>query len=65
MEGRRECDGKEGHDHERAFEEDPIRDNALSVEGGLMLHFTWARFVNDPAGIVADGRDAIRARSAA
>lgn len=60
-----ECDGKEGHDNERAFEEDPIRDNALQLDGWLMLHFPWAGLVNDPAGIVAEVRDAIRVRSGA
>ncbi len=30
-----------------------------------MLHFTWARLQYDPAGIVAEVRDAIRARSVA
>lgn len=58
-----ECDGKLGHDNERAFEEDPIRDNALQLDGWLMLHFTWARLVRDPAEIVAEVRAAIRARS--
>ncbi|MEY2591930.1 MAG: hypothetical protein QOJ67_3914 [Acidimicrobiaceae bacterium] len=58
-----ELDGGEGHRHEKAFEHDPIRNNQLVVEGWIVLHFTWQRFLEDPAGVVAEVLAAIKLRS--
>jgi very-short-patch-repair endonuclease len=58
-----ELDGGEGHRHEKAFEDDPIRNNQLVVAGWIVLHFTWARFVSDPAGVVREILAAIKLRS--
>ena len=58
-----ELDGGEGHRHEKAFEDDPIRNNKLVVDGWIVLHFTWTRFITDPVGIVREILAAIKLRS--
>jgi len=58
-----ELDGRDPHESERAFEADPVRRNRLEVSGWLVLNITWARFVNDPLGVVADIRAARALRS--
>jgi hypothetical protein len=58
-----ELDGRDPHAFEAAFENDPIRQNYLEVNGWLVLRITWNRFISDPAGVVADVRAAILLRS--
>lgn len=57
-----ECDGRDTHLNEEAFEADPVRDNTLELDGWLILHFTWQRLQRDPAGIVAEVRQALMTR---
>jgi very-short-patch-repair endonuclease len=54
-----ELDGK---DHLRGdvFESDRPRQNRLVLEGWTVLRFTWQAFVNDPEGLVAEVRAALR-----
>jgi hypothetical protein len=58
-----ELDGRDPHAREKAFELDPIRRNWLEVRGWMVLNITWDRLINDPAGIVAELREAIALRS--
>jgi very-short-patch-repair endonuclease len=57
-----ECDGRIGHGHERAFEDDRVRDNDLKLAGWLVLHYTWRRLVDNPEAIVAEVREALVGR---
>jgi len=58
-----ELDGGEGHRHEKAFQDDPIRNNKLVAAGWAVLHFTWERFITDPAGVVREILATINLRS--
>jgi very-short-patch-repair endonuclease len=60
-----ECLGKIGHLNEKAFEEDPVRNNHFAVDGWLQLQVTYRRAQDDPAGVVADVRAALGARGGA
>jgi very-short-patch-repair endonuclease len=57
-----ECDGRMGHGHERAFEDDRVHDNDLKLAGWLVLHYTWRRLVDNPEAIVAEVREALVGR---
>ena len=60
-----ELDDKETHLTDKAFEEDPVRENRLKLAGWLVLRYTWERLVTDPNVIVEEVRTALRARSCA
>jgi hypothetical protein len=60
-----ELDDKESHLTDKAFEEDPIRENRLKLAGWLVLRYTWDRLVDEPQVIVAEVRAALLARSCA
>jgi hypothetical protein len=57
-----ECLGKIGHLNERSFEEDPIRNNDLALDGWLQIQVTWRRRVEKPGSIVADVDEALARR---
>jgi hypothetical protein len=59
-----ECDGKAGHLNARSFEEDPVRNNALLLDGWLVLHVTWQRLINHPDRVADDVRRALAHRYA-
>jgi hypothetical protein len=58
-----ECIGKEGHLNDVAFEYDPIRRNALQLNGWLVIEVTWRRLIEEPEKVVAEVRKAILLRS--
>lgn len=58
-----ECDGKETHFTDAAFEYDRIRRNRLELDGWIVLHYTWTRLVTEPYAILAEIRAAIHLRS--
>jgi very-short-patch-repair endonuclease len=60
-----ELDDKETHLTDKAFEEDPIRENRLKLAGWLVLRYTWDGLVTDPNVIVGEVRAALRVRSCA
>jgi very-short-patch-repair endonuclease len=49
-----ECKGRKDHLTDEAFENDPVRENALNLQGWTVLVFTWLRFITDPEGILAE-----------
>jgi len=57
-----EIDGRV-HLEDHVRERDLPRQNDLVLSGWIVLRFTWARFRDRPASIVAEVRAAIRARS--
>lgn len=57
-----ECLGKIGHLNERAFEEDPVRNNDFALDGWLQLQVTYRRKEESPAGIVAEVEAALARR---
>jgi hypothetical protein len=59
-----ECDGKAGHLNARSFEEDPVRNNALLLDGWIVLHVTWRRLIDHPDHIVDDVGRALAQRYA-
>lgn len=58
-----ECLGKDGHLNDKSFEYDPIRRNALLLDGWLVLEVTWQRLIDEPEKVVAEVRKAILLRS--
>ncbi|MGH8999020.1 MAG: hypothetical protein ACRDY7_06465 [Acidimicrobiia bacterium] len=58
-----ECKGRRDHFTEEAFENDPIRENALAAEGWHMFTVTWNRLRTDPEGFVRQIRRALRKRA--
>lgn len=60
-----ECLGKIGHQNERSFEEDPVRNNDLALDGWLQIQVTWLRRVERPATVVADVEEALARRGGA
>lgn len=58
-----ECQSRAHHLNEADFERDPVRENRLQLEGWLIIQVTWARLRDDPAGVVAEVREAWARRS--
>ena len=54
-----ECHGAIAHAHEAGRENDAIRGNRIRLDGWMLLEVTWARFRDDPAGIVAEVKAAL------
>ena len=52
-------------DTDVAFEVDSVRDADLAIAGWILIHVTWARLREDPAGVVRRVRQAIRRREGA
>lgn len=59
-----ELDGRRDHLTATAFERDRIRQNALELEGWVVLRYTWRQYVDTPWQLVADVAAAIAARAA-
>jgi len=57
-----ECLGKTGHLNERAFEEDPVRNNDFAIAGWLQLWVTYQRKEERPDRVIADVSDALACR---
>lgn len=55
-----EVDGLAFHADPTVFEVDRARQNDLQLHGWLVLRFTWDRIHNDPAGVLAEIRFALR-----
>lgn len=55
-----EVDGRAFHSDRRSFERDRARQNSLVLRGWIILRFTWERLVNDPEGVIAEIRAALR-----
>lgn len=55
-----EIDGRFHHDDPDVFENDRRRHNALVNDGWTVLRFTYRQLVDDPAGVVATIRTALR-----
>jgi hypothetical protein len=60
-----ECLGKIGHLNERAFEEDPVRNNDFAIDGWLQLQVTYRRKEERPDRVIADVSDALACRGGA
>jgi very-short-patch-repair endonuclease len=60
-----EADGRAWHTGAAQFERDKARDNALAIDGYLVLHWTWAAVRDRPRELAAQLRTALAARSAA
>ena len=58
-----EVDGHAFHSDRNAFESDRRRQNALVLDGWLVLRFTWDQIVNDPAGVIATVVAAVTSRA--
>jgi hypothetical protein len=58
-----ECDGKESHFTDAAFEYDPVRRNRLELDGWIVLDYTWTRLIAEPYAILAEIRAAIALRT--
>ena len=58
-----ECLGKVGHLNEKAFEEDPVRNNDFALAGWLQLWVTYRRKQERPDRVIADVTDALACRS--
>jgi hypothetical protein len=54
-----ECDGRIAHEHEGAYEQDRIRLNRIRLTGLEVYQYTWRRFRDDPAGVVAEMTQAL------
>ena len=59
-----EVDGRAFHSDRRSFEWDRRRQNRLMIEGWLVLRFTWEQITQDPEGVIATIRAAVRQREA-
>lgn len=57
-----ECDGRRSRLNERNFVTDPVRENALKLDGWLVLRFTRRRVTEEPAGVVGEVRRALALR---
>jgi len=53
---------KAHHLTDLAFESDSIRDADLTMDGWIIIHVTWARLRDDPAGVVRRVRRALSRR---
>jgi hypothetical protein len=60
-----ECLGKIGHLNERAFEEDPVRNNDFALDGWLQLQVTYRRRQESPGSIIAEVETALERRGGA
>jgi hypothetical protein len=60
-----ECLGKIGHLNERSFEEDPVRNNDLGLDGWLQIQVTWRRLKERPETVVDAVREALACRRGA
>ena len=58
-----ECLGKDGHLNDESFEYDPVRRNALLLDGWIVLEVTWRRLIEEPEKVVAEVRKALALRS--
>ena len=58
-----EVDGRAAHSGGRAFDRDRRRQNDLSLDGWLVLRFTWHQIVNEPEWVIGQIRLAIATRS--
>jgi hypothetical protein len=54
-----ECDGRVAHEHEAAYEHDRIRLNRIRLTGMEVYQYTWPRFRDDPAAVVAEMAQAL------
>lgn len=59
-----EVDGRAFHSDRNSFERDRWRQNALSVDGWLVLRFTWEQITQRPHEVVAVIRAAVHQRAA-
>jgi hypothetical protein len=59
-----EVDGRAFHSDRRAFERDRWRQNVLTVDGWLVLRFTWQQIVERPGEVIAVIRAAVARRAA-
>lgn len=59
-----EVDGRAFHSDRQAFEHDRWRQNALMVDGWLVLRFTWEQIVARPDEVIAIIRSAVAQRAA-
>lgn len=59
-----ECQSRGWHLNEQAFENDAIRENALQLDGWIIIKVTWARLREDPGAVVAEVREALARRQA-
>ena len=57
-----ECLAKIGHLNEKAFEEDPVRNNHFAIDGWLQLWVTYRRKEEAPDRVIADVADALACR---
>jgi hypothetical protein len=57
-----ECLGRVGHLNEKAFEEDPVRNNDFAIAGWLQLWVTYQRKEERPDRVIADVTDALACR---
>ena len=57
-----ELDGRATHATSEAFEEDPVRQNALVLERLAPLRFTWKRITQDPDAVADELRRGLECR---
>lgn len=57
-----EVDGWEYHSKPDVFESDRLRQNALVLDGWLVLRFTWKMLTTDPDYVLSTTREALAAR---
>lgn len=60
-----EVDGRAHHSDHSSFERDRARQNDLTLQGWLVLRFTWEQITGDPEWVIATIRAAVRQRAAA
>lgn len=58
-----ELDGRRDHFTSVAFERDRARQNALELEGWIVLRYTWRQFVDTPLRLVAEVHAALQGRA--
>ncbi|MGD7787174.1 DUF559 domain-containing protein [Propionibacteriaceae bacterium Y1700] len=54
-----EVDGYEHHSDRQSFERDRARQNALVLDGWIVLRFTWRMLTQEPASVLAAVRQAL------
>lgn len=54
-----EIDGYEFHSDREVFETDRVRQNALVLDGWLVLRYTWQMIIDEPERIIAEIRTAL------
>ena len=57
-----EVDGWEHHTDREVFESDRLRQNALVLDGWLVLRFTWRMLTDDPDYVIRVTREALAVR---